>query len=186
VCRSWRPGACQACSANSRRCWDPSGWPPWPTRPGSTFTPPLDPETCRVAIRLAGAHPSANGRCLPWSARAQQRDRRAVDAQFGHRTGPCQPRHGQARRPRPRAAGWSWPTNRAGQPRPAAQLTTARRWSRRPNAVVDFPAAACSLRRTAVGLSMDNGLVRWAGEARAAADDGVWHADGESGDRSAG
>jgi len=30
------------------------------------------------------------------------------------------------------------------------------------------------------------GLVRWAGDARAASDDGVWHADGESGDRSDG
>ena len=29
------------------------------------------------------------------------------------------------------------------------------------------------------------GLVRWAGDARAASADGVWHADGESGDRSA-
>ena len=39
------------------------------------------------------------------------------------------------------------------------------------------------LRRAGFGCA---GLVRWAGDARAASDDGVWHADGESGDRSDG
>ena len=39
-CRSCRPGACHACCAASRRCWDPSGSPGWPTRPGSASTPP--------------------------------------------------------------------------------------------------------------------------------------------------
>ena len=43
VCRWWRPGAYRACFASSRRCWDPSGSPSWPTRPGSASTPPLDP-----------------------------------------------------------------------------------------------------------------------------------------------
>jgi AAA domain len=42
-CRSWRPGGCQACCVSSRRCWGPSGWPAWPTRPGPASTPPLDP-----------------------------------------------------------------------------------------------------------------------------------------------
>jgi hypothetical protein len=42
VSRWWRPGACQACFAPSRRCWGPSGSPPWPTRPGSASTPRLE------------------------------------------------------------------------------------------------------------------------------------------------
>jgi hypothetical protein len=41
--RSWRPSACQACFTSSRRCWDPSGSPSWPTRRGCTSTPPLEP-----------------------------------------------------------------------------------------------------------------------------------------------
>ena len=47
ACRSWRPGACQACCAPSRRCWAPSGSPAWPTRPGSAST--LPPNLCNVA-----------------------------------------------------------------------------------------------------------------------------------------
>jgi hypothetical protein len=42
ACRSWRPSACQACFSPSRRCWDPSGSPGWPTRPGSASTPPAN------------------------------------------------------------------------------------------------------------------------------------------------
>ena len=42
ACRSWRPGACQACFSASRRCWGPSGSPGWPTRPGSASTPPAN------------------------------------------------------------------------------------------------------------------------------------------------
>jgi hypothetical protein len=42
ACRSWRPGACQACFVPSRRCWGPSGSPGWPTRPGSASTPPAN------------------------------------------------------------------------------------------------------------------------------------------------
>jgi hypothetical protein len=44
----------------------------------SASTPPLDPERSgRLSVLLLGS-PSANGRCSPWSARAQQPgDRRA-------------------------------------------------------------------------------------------------------------
>jgi hypothetical protein len=39
--RSCQP-ACQACFAHSRRCWGPSGSPPWPTRPASASALPPD------------------------------------------------------------------------------------------------------------------------------------------------
>jgi hypothetical protein len=45
ACRSWRPGACQASFADSRRCWGLSGSPPWPTRPESASALPPDPST---------------------------------------------------------------------------------------------------------------------------------------------
>ena len=66
-CRWWRPGACQACFASPRQCWGPSGSPGWPTRPGSSSTPPPNlhapsparvqpagPMRCPVGGRSAG------------------------------------------------------------------------------------------------------------------------------------
>jgi Nuclease-related domain len=38
-CRWWRPDACRACFAPSRRYWDRSGSPGWPPSPRSASTP---------------------------------------------------------------------------------------------------------------------------------------------------
>jgi hypothetical protein len=42
-CRSCPPGACQACSAPSRRCSGPNESPAWPPGPGFASTPPPNP-----------------------------------------------------------------------------------------------------------------------------------------------
>jgi DNA-binding NarL/FixJ family response regulator len=53
----------------------------------------------------------------------QPGDRRGADGQQGYRADPCQPRHGQARRPRPCAAGGDRLPDRPGRPgRRAARL----------------------------------------------------------------
>jgi nuclease-like protein len=51
VSRSYQPGACQACFANSQRCWDPSRSPTWPTRLGSASTLPPDPQRMQDSSR---------------------------------------------------------------------------------------------------------------------------------------
>ena len=53
-----RPGVCQACFANSQRCWDPNRSPPWPTRPEPTSARPPDSQH----TTLATAAPAALGR----------------------------------------------------------------------------------------------------------------------------
>ena len=55
----WRRGACQAGCAPSRRCWGPSGSPLWPTRPGSAFTLPPDPQPARDWFSLDRYQPVA-------------------------------------------------------------------------------------------------------------------------------
>jgi hypothetical protein len=41
-CRWFQPGACRAGFASSRWCWDQSGSPTWPSRPGFASTLPPD------------------------------------------------------------------------------------------------------------------------------------------------
>jgi hypothetical protein len=53
-CRWWRPGACQACLASFRRCWEPSGSATWPIRPESASTLPPDPQRLRDPWRPHG------------------------------------------------------------------------------------------------------------------------------------
>ena len=62
ACLWWRPGACQACCASSRRCWDPNGSLTWPTRPEFASTPLLDPPP---AGRLSTLQLPASGREHP-------------------------------------------------------------------------------------------------------------------------
>jgi len=48
VCRWCPPSGYQQCLAPSRRCWGPSGLPPWHTRPGSACIPPRRDVTDKV------------------------------------------------------------------------------------------------------------------------------------------
>jgi hypothetical protein len=58
-----------------RRCWGPRGSPTWLTRPGSTSTPPFAPRNVPGGYpSCCWCLPSANGRCSPWSARAQHQE----------------------------------------------------------------------------------------------------------------
>jgi hypothetical protein len=54
ACRSWRPGACQASFAHSRRCWGLSGSPPWPTRPESASALPPDLQHIKLGKATSG------------------------------------------------------------------------------------------------------------------------------------
>jgi hypothetical protein len=54
ACRSWRPGACRASFAHSRRCWGLSGSPPWPTRPESASALPPDLQHIKLGKATSG------------------------------------------------------------------------------------------------------------------------------------
>jgi hypothetical protein len=106
--RWWRPGACQACFASSRRCWGPNGSPLWPTRPESAS-----------ALLLGSRYRRLGERCSRGCTRRQP----SAAAAGGRRPGPphrsTRRRCGASARTSPRSAAaqsTSWPSRPRRRP----------------------------------------------------------------------